>query len=181
MNATREEIIRIADELIRSKGYHAFSYADISKVLGVKNAAIHYYFPSKSDLGVAVIDNTAEKFQQTIRSWEQLPYETQFQHFVTMHQKTQKNEWVCLMGALSPTYDTLSESMQLQLKELADNIIIWLTGLLENGRAKGVFHFTEEAKAKAYCIQSSLLASLLLNKVLKNDVYQVIQNTILTV
>ena len=52
MNDTRNEIIRLGSELIRSIGYNSFSYADISKALNIKNAAIHYYFPSKSDLGV---------------------------------------------------------------------------------------------------------------------------------
>ncbi|MDR3047168.1 MAG: TetR/AcrR family transcriptional regulator, partial [Bacteroidales bacterium] len=52
MNDTRSEIISIANELIKSIGYNAFSYADISKKLNIKNAAIHYYFPAKADLGV---------------------------------------------------------------------------------------------------------------------------------
>ncbi|MBB4046226.1 AcrR family transcriptional regulator [Bacteroides reticulotermitis] len=39
----------MADELIKTIGYNAFSYADISKQLNIKNAAIHYYFPTKSD------------------------------------------------------------------------------------------------------------------------------------
>ena len=56
MNDTRNEIIRIGNELVRSVGYNAFSYADIAKALNIKNAAIHYYFPSKSDLGVEIIE-----------------------------------------------------------------------------------------------------------------------------
>lgn len=178
MKDTRSHIIRLADELIRSKGYNAFSYADISKELNIKNAAIHYYFPSKSDLGAAVIDHTTERFKETIAAWEALPYETQLHQYTCMHNKTRENRWVCLMGALSPVHDTLSPEMQQKLKEMAESILQWLTGLLEKGKADGRFHFTETPKAKAYCIQSSLLASLLLNKVLQNDVCQVIQQNI---
>lgn len=36
MNDTRNEIIRIGNELIRSVGYNAFSYADIAKALNIK-------------------------------------------------------------------------------------------------------------------------------------------------
>ena len=50
MNDTRSEIIRMADELIKTIGYNAFSYADISKQLNIKNAAIHKYIPAKSVL-----------------------------------------------------------------------------------------------------------------------------------
>ena len=37
MNDTRNEIIRIGNELVRSVGYNAFSYADIAKALNIKN------------------------------------------------------------------------------------------------------------------------------------------------
>ena len=53
---TREEIIDLAEDLIRQNGYNAFSYSDIAAMLEVRPAAIHYHFPSKSDLGVAVIE-----------------------------------------------------------------------------------------------------------------------------
>lgn len=178
MKDTRSHIISLADQLIRSKGYNAFSYADIAKQLNIKNAAIHYYFPSKSDLGMAVIDDTMDKFRATITAWQPLPYETQLHRYTCMHEKTRDNKWVCLMGALSPIHDTLSPEMQEKLKEMAESILLWLTDLLDKGKADGSFHFTETPKAKAYCIQSSLLASLLLNKVLQNDVCQVIQQNI---
>ena len=38
---TREAIVRIGTQLIKSHGYNAFSYADISEQLQIKNAAVH--------------------------------------------------------------------------------------------------------------------------------------------
>ena len=52
----REEIIQLADTLIRQKGYNAFSFYEISDKVGIKTASIHYHFPAKSDLGIAVVD-----------------------------------------------------------------------------------------------------------------------------
>ena len=37
MNDTRNEIIRIGNELVRSVGYNAFSYVDIDKSLNINN------------------------------------------------------------------------------------------------------------------------------------------------
>ena len=48
MSITREKILELGENLIRTKGYNAFSYQDISSKLGIKNAAVHYYFPTKS-------------------------------------------------------------------------------------------------------------------------------------
>ena len=72
MNDTRSEIIRLGSELIRSIGYNSFSYADISKALNIKNAAIHYYFPSKSDLGVEIIRRNLNAFNELTKTWESL-------------------------------------------------------------------------------------------------------------
>ena len=54
---TKEEIIRIGKELIKLYGYNAFSYADISKQLNMKNAAVHYHFPGKEDLLAGILEN----------------------------------------------------------------------------------------------------------------------------
>ena len=45
---TKDKIRNLAEELIRTKGYNAFSYADLSAPLQIKNAAIHYHFPSNA-------------------------------------------------------------------------------------------------------------------------------------
>lgn len=103
----------------------------------------------------------------------------QFVNFVTMYDRTHKKHWACLVGALAASHDTLSADMQKKLKEMAEIIVDWLTNLLTLGLEKGVFSFREDPKTKAYLIQSSLLASLLLDKVMGNKVYQLIQNGLL--
>lgn len=181
MNDTRSEIIRLANEQIKSIGYHAFSYADISKQLNIKNAAIHYYFPSKSDLGVEVIKINIERFKEKADSWKNLGCKEQFINYITMHNQAKEDYWACLVGALSLSYDTLPENMQKELQKLVYLIIGWLTDLLIKGKEEHVFSFSEAPRTKAYMIHSSLLSSLLINKVLKNDVYETIQEGLLNI
>lgn len=181
MNDTRSEIVRLAEELIRTKGYNAFSYADVSKLVKIKNATIHYYFPSKSDLGMEVIKGTISAFREQTANWSKLPYEKQFKNYIDIYDRSRNNNLVCIMGTLLPIYDTLSDSMKFELEQLANIILDWLTDLLTKGRETDVFHYEEPSKTKAYLIQSSLLASLLLNKVLKKDAYQIIHDGILMI
>lgn len=56
MRNTREQILDLAIHYIRKYGYDSFSYADISKELGITKASIHYYFKSKEDLLVDIIE-----------------------------------------------------------------------------------------------------------------------------
>lgn len=181
MNDTRNEIIRIADKLIKAIGYNAFSYADISKILGIKNAAIHYYFPSKSDLGVEIIRQNLTTFNQRTDSWKQLDYRVQFTNYIHMHDSFIQNNWVCIVGSLAPSYDTLPENMQKELQVLVNTILRWLTDLLDNGLKSSVFSFCETSKTKAFIIHSALLSSLQMNKVLRNDVYKAIQDGLLNI
>ena len=62
---TREEILNCAEELLQRRGYNAFSYQHIAVQLGIRNAAIHYHFPAKEDLGVALV----QRYRQRFRDW----------------------------------------------------------------------------------------------------------------
>lgn len=181
MNDTRSEIIRLAGELIRSIGYNVFSYADISKKLDIKNAAIHYYFPSKADLGVEVIKRNLEAFNDNMKVWENLDYKQQLKNYLTMHDSFIKKNWVCIVGSLAPSYDTLPKNMQKELQHLVNTILEWLTDLLDKGRKAGVFAFTESTRTKAFIIHSALLSALQMNKVLRNDVYKSIQEGLMNI
>jgi len=181
MNDTRNEIVRLAEELIRSIGYNAFSYADISQKLNIKNAAIHYYFPSKSDLGIEVIRKNLEAFNERIVAWKDLDYKTQLIKYITMHDNFIKKNWVCIVGSLSPSFDTLPTNMQKELQNLVNTILIWLTDLLSKGQESKIFSFNEAPRTKAFIIHSAMLSSLQMNKVLKNDVYKSIQEGLLNI
>ena len=45
---TAEQILDLAETLIQTRGYSAFSYQDIADSLGIRKASIHYHFPSIS-------------------------------------------------------------------------------------------------------------------------------------
>ena len=59
---TAGQILDLAETLIQTRGYSAFSYQDIADSLGIRKASIHYHFPSKADLGVAVVDRYVARF-----------------------------------------------------------------------------------------------------------------------
>lgn len=181
MNDTRSEIIRLGSELIRSVGYNSFSYADISKTLGIKNAAIHYYFPSKGDLGLEIIRRDLKAFNELTETWKNLDDKLQFFNYIHMHDSFINNHWVCIVGSLSASYNSLPEIMQEELRGLVNTILKWLTALLDDGLKNNAFSFTETPRTKAFMIHSALLSSLQMNKVLNNDVYKSIQEGLLAI
>src|ERR1700733_8531548 len=54
--AAATAILNVAERLAQTRGYNGFSYADISAQLGVTKASLHYHFPTKAELGRALIE-----------------------------------------------------------------------------------------------------------------------------
>src|ERR1700748_1574410 len=50
-----ERILDAANALLVDRGYSAFSYADIAETVKIRKASIHYHFPTKAGLVVAVL------------------------------------------------------------------------------------------------------------------------------
>lgn len=65
-NQTREELIKVGTEII---GLHGFNTTGINAVLsqaGVPKGSFYYYFLSKEDFGMAVLDTYAADYTQRI-------------------------------------------------------------------------------------------------------------------
>lgn len=181
MKNTKEKILEISENLIRTQGYNAFSYADIAEKLGIRKATIHYYFPSKHDLGEAVIQQTLDRYIHAFNLWKDIDLKTQYHNFISIYEESRVRQWACLLGTLSPIYETLSEGMQNKLRILGETLHDWLTKLLDKGVKQGAFHFSDAPHTRAYLIQSALITSLLLNKLYGEKVYQIIQDGILDI
>ncbi|MGE0077972.1 MAG: TetR/AcrR family transcriptional regulator [Bacteroidales bacterium] len=168
MSVTREKILELGETLIRTKGYNAFSYQDISSELGVKNAAIHYYFPSKENLGTSIVKTNIQRFDEMVDNLNNRKFDElkQLDTFIKIYIKSHREQKKCLVGSLSPDYNTLNESTKVELKKLIDMILKWLAELLARGREKNVFAFNDDPENKALAIFSSLVASLQLSAII---------------
>jgi AcrR family transcriptional regulator len=160
---TKVEILDLAENLLLDRGFNGFSYANISSVLKIKNAAVHYYFPTKADLGVAIIQRTRERFAnwtQNQRMVEKSPAE-KLEAFFRMYLKfLEAGQQVCLGGALETDFKTLPPEMQVETQKFASDILVWMEGVLEDGRKKNILSFPGEARDQAILILSSLQGAL---------------------
>lgn len=176
--STKNQIIDLAEQLIRSRGYNGFSYSDISKPLEIKNAAVHYHFPAKEDLGLAVIQKTMEEFEKMKSNISTAPNQAKLERFIKIYTDNQKANLVCFMGALGSTFDSLPTNMQKALNASSIEIRQWLNEVLDQGLRNKEFHFSESVAQKTDVIISSLLASLVLNKVTGDNVLNNVLNSI---
>ena len=177
--STKSEIIRIGDELIRDKGINAFSYADISKILGIKNASIHYYFPTKTDLCLAVIDAHQKQLQSLIETnAEDTPIQ-KLEAFMSIYAATQAEQKICLVGALTTDLHTVEEPIKTAMEQFAGMLLSWVTAIIEEGVNKNAFYCNIPARVKAMLIITNMLAALQFTRLTHAEDFYIIQQTII--
>jgi len=181
MSVTREKIMELGEALIRTMGYNAFSYQDISSELGIRNAAIHYYFPSKENLGTSIVKTNIQRFQEMTDNMNSLNFDEwhQLETFMKIYVKSNREHKLCIMGSLGPEFITLNESTKSELKKMTEQILKWLEELLGKGRDKGLFVFKGESKERALMILSNMIAGLQIARILDKNDFKTIHQSIL--
>lgn len=173
--------MELGENLIRSRGYNAFSYQDISSELGIKNAAVHYYFPSKENLGTSIVKTNIQRFEEMVDNMHSRGFDEwhQLDTFMKIYIKSHREQKLCIVGSLGPDFGTLNETTKIELRRMTEIILKWLTDILTTGKEKGIFAYKEEPQSKAIVILASLVASLQLARILDKLDYKSIQQSII--
>lgn len=177
--STRLEIISIGDTLLREKGYNAFSFSDISARLKIKNASIHYHFPTKTALGLAIIAEHRKQFETlTEKNSNKSPLQ-KLEAFLSIYDVAKSQKKICLVGSLATDLYTVQEEIQQHMKKLVNDILSWVMLILEEGKQKKVFHFTSDTRTKALMIITNMLAALQLTRLTHQKDFLLIRQEII--
>lgn len=132
----QEKILNAAESLIQKMGYHAFSYKDIALIVGIKTSSIHYYYPTKEDLAVAVIDWQLErvlivlnelKFNNALSLQEKLLHVVDVILSLTLHDEMK----MCLGGILASDVLSLPEKLKNKVRHFFNALEKWIKELLD--------------------------------------------------
>ncbi len=173
---TAEQILDLAETLIQTRGYSAFSYQDIADSLGIRKASIHYHFPSKADLGVAVVDRYITRFGEgliAIADDQSQSSMTMLDFYVQPYlQFASTPDRVCLSGALAGEMLALPPKVRERVDHFFRTHQIWLTEILERGVARGEFKLAAPAPKVARFVFGALQGALLVKRT-TNDLSQI--------
>lgn len=181
MSQTKDEILSLADGLIRMKGYNAFSYHDISSELKIKNAAVHYHFRSKEILGVSVIQKSSASFNTFYEELEKSDFNEiqQLEAFLDIFSRFKEEEKICLAGSLATDFNTLPSSMKEELNGMTQTLLNWLIQLLEKGKKNNIFFFDIPSRTKALLIITNMIAALQIIRLVGKEEFDEIRKAII--
>lgn len=161
---TAGQILDVAEKLVQVRGFNAFSYADVAGELGLTNAALHYHFASKADLGEALIARYAIRFIAALADIDDSladPLE-KLNAYADLYASVLRSQRMCLCGMLAADYETLSGGMQGRVADFFEKNEQWLAKVLQQGRDDGTFSFPGAPLEEARLIVSGLEGAMLI-------------------
>ncbi|WDZ95242.1 TetR/AcrR family transcriptional regulator [Herbaspirillum sp. WKF16] len=152
-SSTADNILRCAQSLIVAGGYNGFSYADIAKVIGIRNASIHHHFPSKAELVRTLVARYREEAQAGIAGMErQVPQPLeQLRGYIAYWEACigDPASSFCLCALLAIEMPVLPPEIALEVKAYFRTLSGWLTAVLERGASEGALQLSGPAQIEA--------------------------------
>ncbi len=168
LSATAGQILDVAETLIQTRSYSAFSYQDIADALEIRKASIHYHFATKAELGVAVVDRYAERFGNALAALRQDQSRSSAQlldfYCDPYLQYAQTPDRVCLCGALAAETLALPPQIRERVAGFFEDHQAWLARILERGAQRGEFTLRAPATKTARMYFGALQGALLVKR-----------------
>jgi TetR/AcrR family transcriptional regulator, transcriptional repressor for nem operon len=165
LSTTVDDILRCARSLIIAGGYNGFSYADISKVVGIRNASIHHHFPSKSDLVRKLVAQYRDEAQAGIAALERNVSDPgELLRAYTGYWEaciTDATAPFCVCALLASQIPVLPEEVALEVRAHFRALSAWLTSVLERGAKQGRLRLAGTAKGEAEVFLATIHGAML--------------------
>lgn len=135
---TRTAILRRAERYLQDAGFSSFSFRDLAADLGIKSASVHYHFPSKEALGVALLQSYREAFTRWAASrTESQSAKADLLEWFKYYEHLARSGDICPGGAFGAEHSALPANVRHELAALNDTIQRWVRATLETGRKRG--------------------------------------------
>ncbi|KPH79491.1 TetR/AcrR family transcriptional regulator [Bosea vaviloviae] len=165
---TADAILNIAQALIQSRGYSAISYQDIASALNIRKASIHHHFPTKADLGAAVVERYIQRFEvalnaimsaETTNSLAMLDF-----YFRPYREIAATPDQICLCGALAGEMPALPPTLRERVDYFFKSHHSWLAAILRRGSGRKEFVLVTSPERSARLIFDALQGALLVRR-----------------
>lgn len=167
----KQRLLQSAQDLMATSGYTALGVKEICDHAEVNKGSFYYFFPSKRDLALEVLDHYRVKYLQGVEQClsQELPFplriESLFQQYAQEHLATVRSCGQvkgCLLGNFALELSTLDEAIRLKLQQIFADLTQLLERILRQAIAAGEVPISDPARTAqalvAYLEGCTLLA-----------------------
>jgi TetR/AcrR family transcriptional repressor of nem operon len=136
---TASRILDVAELMLQTRGYNAMSYAAIAGEVGVTKAALHYHFPTKSDLGLAVLARYRGGFTDALAliDGRRSSARERLEAYAGLYVDVLLVDRLCLCAMLAVERLTLDDTIREEVDAFLGAKHAWLASVVEQGRTDG--------------------------------------------
>lgn len=171
---TKDTIIQVAENIIVKKGFQALSYRNISNEISIQIALIHEYFPTKDELGKAVVQKSRYNFLEWAQKMDLSDLkavEKLNEFFISYRLLLHDGNKICIAGILGTELNSLSRTILNELRMYNQDRKNWLQNLLSDGLSNGSFKLNTSLEEDSIYILSSLQGGLQITRT--NDDHEI--------
>lgn len=123
----KEKILVAAEKRVRGAGFSEMSFRDLANDVGIKSASVHYHFPTKPDLGEALVARYAEQFRTQLDKIDLDDLHAALDGFVALYSNALVlNESICLCAVMGAEAIGLPENVNQRTKAFFKMNKAWL-------------------------------------------------------
>jgi TetR/AcrR family transcriptional repressor of nem operon len=129
----RDKILAAARLTVQAHGYTGLSFRELAKDVGIKSASIHYYFPSKGDLGGVLAERYTADFAAYLDGLlnDGIDPVTCIKLYTDVFRTTLLNEnRMCLGGIMAAEYDEVPAEVRVEVVRFGEMNVRWLAQVL---------------------------------------------------
>ncbi|MCV3270183.1 TetR/AcrR family transcriptional regulator [Roseobacter sinensis] len=163
---TKTALLESAERLARQRGFDAFSYADLSKEVGIRKASIHHHFPTKADLAAELMIRYRESFMASLDDIARTEPTAGAQltaYFARYKAAMNGGAQVCLCVSFSVSVSSFDAPVVRQINRFHAESLAWLERLFElaqrDGSIVGVVDPAEDAQACLAVVEGAQLVA----------------------
>lgn len=167
---TKTSLLDSAESAVRQRGYSGFSYADLSREIGIRKASIHHHFPTKAMLGQSLIERYAARFFERlseIKQAKRTAAEDLLAYVDIYRDALNDGTEVCLCVSLSAGRDHLSDEILAQLDQFHQTSLSWLEATFAQAQGDQSVRL-DQPKAEAHALLALMEGAQLLARASKS-------------
>jgi TetR/AcrR family transcriptional repressor of nem operon len=162
---TASRILDTTQHLIVTRGYNAFSYADIAEVVKISKPSIHFHFSTKAELVRQLLLRYRDKVRINLEQASTLlpdPLD-QLRAYAAHWERCIRDDSApfCLCAMLASELRSLPPEVAAEVKLYFRDLDVWLTATLEKGAAQGQLVLPRGAAVEAESFMASAHGAML--------------------
>lgn len=160
---TATKLLDAAEDLVRQRGFNAFSYADLSETVGIRTASIHYHFKGKAELGQALIQRFLNSLDENLAEIDRKSRSNRarLRAFMALYRDVEQSGAICLCGSMASDLETLPPDVRATVDAYFQRSESWVAEKLTEGVRDGEFVIAGKPKNLATSLIAGLQGGLL--------------------